>query len=103
MDRGKPDATALADVDVYVGTEALLHRVRGVDVVAFLDLDAESLPFPAILVDEQNQPDRFGTLFGTVTELGTIERSWRDEVMGRYTVLSVADPTPAFFEAMTKR
>jgi primosomal protein N' (replication factor Y) (superfamily II helicase) len=31
----------LPEVDVYVGTEALLHRVRGVDVVAFLDLDAE--------------------------------------------------------------
>jgi primosomal protein N' (replication factor Y) len=29
--------------DVYVGTEAVLHRVRGVDVVAFLDLDAELL------------------------------------------------------------
>lgn len=35
--------TDLPDVDVYVGTEALLHRVRGVDVVAFLDLDAELL------------------------------------------------------------
>lgn len=29
--------------DVYVGTEAVLHRVRGVDVVAFLDIDAELL------------------------------------------------------------
>jgi primosomal protein N' (replication factor Y) len=29
--------------DVYVGTEAVLHRVRGVDVVAFLDFDAEVL------------------------------------------------------------
>jgi primosomal protein N' (replication factor Y) len=29
--------------DVYVGTEAVLHRVRGVDVVAFLDVDAELL------------------------------------------------------------
>ena len=29
--------------DVYVGTEAVLHRVRGVDVVAFLDFDAEML------------------------------------------------------------
>jgi primosomal protein N' (replication factor Y) len=26
--------------DVYVGTEAVLHRVRNVDVVAFLDFDA---------------------------------------------------------------
>jgi primosomal protein N' (replication factor Y) len=31
------------DVDVLVGTEAVLHRVRDVDVVAFLDLDAELL------------------------------------------------------------
>ena len=31
------------DGDVYVGTEAVLHRVRGVDVVAFLDFDAELL------------------------------------------------------------
>ncbi len=29
--------------DVYVGTEAVLHRVRGIDVVAFLDIDAELL------------------------------------------------------------
>ena len=29
--------------DVYVGTEAVLHRVRSADVVAFLDLDAELL------------------------------------------------------------
>jgi primosomal protein N' (replication factor Y) len=28
---------------VYLGTEAVLHRVRGVDVVAFLDIDAELL------------------------------------------------------------
>ncbi len=30
-------------VDVFVGTEAVLHRVRNVDVVAFLDFDAELL------------------------------------------------------------
>jgi primosomal protein N' (replication factor Y) (superfamily II helicase) len=35
--------TELPNVDVYVGTEALLHRITGVDVVAFLDLDAELL------------------------------------------------------------
>lgn len=29
--------------DVLVGTEAVLHRVRGADVVAFLDIDAELL------------------------------------------------------------
>ncbi|MEO5900905.1 MAG: hypothetical protein ABIR68_12365, partial [Ilumatobacteraceae bacterium] len=29
--------------DIYVGTEAVLHRVRNTDVVAFLDLDAELL------------------------------------------------------------
>lgn len=29
--------------DVFVGTEAVLHRVRRIDVVAFLDLDAELL------------------------------------------------------------
>jgi len=33
----------LPAADVYVGTEAVLHRVRGVDVVAFLDFDAELL------------------------------------------------------------
>ena len=33
----------LAPADIYVGTEAVLHRVRNVDVVAFLDLDAELL------------------------------------------------------------
>lgn len=34
---------AFADADVYVGTEAVLHRVRNVDTVAFLDFDAELL------------------------------------------------------------
>jgi primosomal protein N' (replication factor Y) (superfamily II helicase) len=33
----------LPTADVYVGTEALLHRVGAVDVVAFLDFDAELL------------------------------------------------------------
>ena len=33
----------LPEADVLVGTEAVLHRVRGVDVVAFLDIDAELL------------------------------------------------------------
>ncbi|MCE9622021.1 MAG: hypothetical protein K8R99_06745 [Actinomycetia bacterium] len=33
----------LPAADVYVGTEAVLHRVRNVDVVAFLDFDAELL------------------------------------------------------------
>ena len=33
----------LPDADVYVGTEAVLHRVRNIDVVAFLDFDAELL------------------------------------------------------------
>ena len=33
----------LPDGDVFVGTEAVLHRVRNVDVVAFLDFDAELL------------------------------------------------------------
>lgn len=31
------------DAGVYVGTEAVLHRVRHADVVAFLDIDAELL------------------------------------------------------------
>ncbi len=37
------DTDELPAGDVYVGTEAVLHRVRGVDVVAFLDFDAELL------------------------------------------------------------
>ncbi len=37
------DTGELPESDVYVGTEAVLHRVRGVDVVAFLDFDAELL------------------------------------------------------------
>lgn len=36
-------AGQLDDVDIHVGTEAVLHRVRHADVVAFLDLDAELL------------------------------------------------------------
>ncbi len=37
------DTDELPAGDVYIGTEAVLHRVRGVDVVAFLDFDAELL------------------------------------------------------------
>ncbi|MEJ7719171.1 MAG: hypothetical protein WKF58_01360 [Ilumatobacteraceae bacterium] len=37
------DSDVPADADVYVGTEAVLHRVRRADVVAFLDFDAELL------------------------------------------------------------
>ncbi|MEN9645935.1 MAG: putative primosomal protein n [Actinomycetota bacterium] len=37
------DTDELPEADVYVGTEAVLHRVRNVDVVAFLDFDAELL------------------------------------------------------------
>jgi primosomal protein N' (replication factor Y) len=37
------ESAELPDFDVFVGTEAVLHRVRGVDVVAFLDFDAELL------------------------------------------------------------
>jgi primosomal protein N' (replication factor Y) len=37
------DSGELPAGDVYVGTEAVLHRVRGIDVVAFLDFDAELL------------------------------------------------------------
>ena len=34
---------ALAPADVYVGTEAVLHRVRDADAVVFVDFDAELL------------------------------------------------------------
>ena len=37
------DSDELPAADVYIGTEAVLHRVRGIDVVAFLDFDAELL------------------------------------------------------------
>ena len=37
------DTEAVPDTDVLVGTEAVLHRTRSADVVAFLDLDAELL------------------------------------------------------------
>ena len=37
------DSESLPDCDVLIGTEAVLHRARGADVVAFLDLDAELL------------------------------------------------------------
>jgi primosomal protein N' (replication factor Y) len=37
------DSDSLPDCDVLVGTEAVLHRARHADVVAFLDLDAELL------------------------------------------------------------
>ncbi len=38
-----PDSQPVADAGVYVGTEAVLHRVHRSDTVAFLDLDAELL------------------------------------------------------------
>jgi primosomal protein N' (replication factor Y) len=37
------ERTPPAPADVYVGTEAVLHRVDGADVVAFLDFDRELL------------------------------------------------------------
>lgn len=37
------ETEVLPTADVYVGTEAVLHRVGGVDIVAFLDFDAELL------------------------------------------------------------
>jgi primosomal protein N' (replication factor Y) len=37
------DTTISADAGVYVGTEAVLHRVARADVVAFLDFDRELL------------------------------------------------------------
>jgi primosomal protein N' (replication factor Y) len=36
-------STELPSAGVYVGTEAVLHRVHRADVVAFLDIDAELL------------------------------------------------------------
>jgi primosomal protein N' (replication factor Y) len=37
------DTAELPEADVYVGTEAVLHRVRNIDAVVFLDFDAELL------------------------------------------------------------
>jgi primosomal protein N' (replication factor Y) len=37
------DSKSLPDCDVLIGTEAVLHRAKRADVVAFLDLDAELL------------------------------------------------------------
>jgi primosomal protein N' (replication factor Y) len=37
------DSDSVPDCDVLIGTEAVLHRARHADVVAFLDLDAELL------------------------------------------------------------
>ena len=37
------DDQAVPEAGVYVGTEAVLHRVRDADVVAFVDIDAELL------------------------------------------------------------
>lgn len=37
------DSDSLPDCDVLIGTEAVLHRARRADVVAFLDLDSELL------------------------------------------------------------
>jgi primosomal protein N' (replication factor Y) len=37
------DTDVVARADVYVGTEAVLHRVRSADVVAFLEFDSELL------------------------------------------------------------
>ena len=49
---GADPAGNLAPADVYVGTEAVLHRVPHADVVAFLDFDDELLA-PRFRADEQ--------------------------------------------------
>jgi primosomal protein N' (replication factor Y) len=46
------DAAAPAPAGVYVGTEALLHRIRRADVVAFLEFDSEMLA-PRFRANEQ--------------------------------------------------
>ncbi len=43
---------SLPDADIYVGTEAVLHRVRSADTVAFLDFDAELIA-PRYRANEQ--------------------------------------------------
>jgi primosomal protein N' (replication factor Y) len=40
---GPPDGEALVDAGVFIGTEAVLHRVRTASVVVFLDFDQELL------------------------------------------------------------
>jgi len=39
----KEDSLDDTQADVFIGTEAVLHRVRRIDVVAFLDFDSELL------------------------------------------------------------
>jgi primosomal protein N' (replication factor Y) len=41
--REKEDPLDDTKADVFIGTEAVLHRVRRIDVVAFLDFDSELL------------------------------------------------------------
>ena len=48
----KDDPDPPSDVDLYVGTEAMLHRLDHVDVVAFLDFDQELLA-PRFRASEQ--------------------------------------------------
>lgn len=67
------DTEELADSDVYVGTEAVLHRVRNVDIVAFLDFDAELLA-PRYRASEQAMAllIRAGRLVGRRDEGGRV-------------------------------
>ena len=47
------ESESLPDCDVLVGTEAVLHRAKHADVVAFLDLDAELL---APGIEQESRP-----------------------------------------------
>lgn len=66
----------------------------------FEPLDPATLTFPTVLVDPYNNRAGFEAMFGTVEPLGTIERTYKGEVLASYPVYQVGAPKPAFYDAM---
>jgi primosomal protein N' (replication factor Y) len=68
----KEDSLDDTQADVFIGTEAVLHRVRRIDVVAFLDFDSELLA-PRYRASEQ----AFSLVARAARLVGTRDRGGR--------------------------
>lgn len=88
---GRGESFDDSGVDVFVGTQAILHRVRNVDVVAFLDFDRELLA-PRFRAHEQ----ALALLAGAARLLGARARGGRIIV---HTTLLDHEVIRAAFEA----
>jgi 4-amino-4-deoxy-L-arabinose transferase-like glycosyltransferase len=84
----------------FIGSERPVISVGERQRYRFEPLDPAALTFPTVLVDPHNNRAGFEAMFGAVEPLGTIERSYKGEVLASYPVYEVGEPTKAFYDAM---